>query len=1457
MAEAFQGSMTGETHASHPGTHSEEHRSFADFQETSHRRGYQLENGISSADSHSSDDGIEWESSGYQSEGSPSEVDNNGYSSDEEDVDGESDDGYGDQDTRRLLATSRVAGMGMGMRVGETGTGTTIGLDFERNPQEDDGDYDTLPLTKVTRDRSHRSNHRSSRDHSSAKTGGSQRRRERSSIARGHWSGRGSLPTMTPALGVGATRTEQEHLIAKRQLRIKMFWNAFYVFAWYGCSTSLSFYNKWLFSPNHYNFRFPLFTTSLHMVTQFLLSSITLSLIPSLRPTATPSAKDLGTKIMPCAVASALDVGLSNNSLKSITLAFYTMCKSSSLAFVLLFAFAFKLERPTWTLAGVIGVICIGLFMMVMSEVDFVLGGFIQVMLASILGGLRWALTQLLLERTNTKSGSLANPISTIFFLSPIMGICLCMVAGIFEGYGTIFSSEFFQSVGTGLGTLGLLFLGGIFAFSMVLAEFNLIARTSVVSLSVLGIIKEVVTIVISSLVFHDQLTIVNILGLFITLSGIGFYHFMKLRELKANADRVAKEITALNLASATNRDDGSMDRVPGYDHRRKPRSGPFRSKSSRQARVAALAPIAQAHQLDHDHALLPLHRLEASSSSRTGAGVASGSSEHRSIHSHSPLNPNLPASDSNTYTGRPVLDSSRRYSSGYSPHSLGGSNLSFTNKRQSKGGVQTPTLAPTPESPSIGQVAHTASPVPRSSTSGFRTFAPDSTSHHDQDRTNPSTFSSDLLSPSFSISSFSGIIPSSTSISSIHSAIQSKPPALEHKHPITVKDFESIPILGPPHKAAIKTLCSDRVLSRIDTIGWYSILGAQKFPSVNSSQEAYDIEMATTLMAIEFGTNNTHTQNFNTLVLQLLSQLKLIKDQDYRGPVLIEHLILQEMLIKRMGFEIGADLSADAQQEALGVVSFKGCKLGVDQALVSDPRPYADQLIQGLIGVILNLDAGSSPSAYEFYEETLNLIIVMASTQLHLSTSKHSEGNYFLNLVLDNFSHLADQLTLRLLWNFTDQRPSPPLTGGIVYNAYSYLFAKAGSSPSSEAHPISDRSILVLLLLHSQAKGKPSWDIFQRSIQNIRDERGSMADDPVDNTIFTSFRKIFHVICQQIHCEEVCLLLHVLLVENTYFRTYVLSRTDPETLYLPILRMVYEGVDGKTNYSQVYVLLVILLLFSQDDVFNESIQKITMTYQPWFTERLLKSISLGGLTVAIVIRTIQYNLAQHKDVYFHTNSLAILANMSNSLQDIHPYVSQRLVTLFDIVARRYQKLVTKQMQLDENIDKSEDIVIYGDMVTLVLEIINSTLTHKLKANPQLVYSLLHKQEMFAYFRNDDKFRDLIQNIEQAVNYFQQKVSEANIKAPTPEEVAEVIQTASRTWPPNLMKTFPDIKFEYEEEQQANEFFCPYVWSLIYRNTFVYWDEEKATILHDYRTVMNDESAFEGVPVGTQAPLTG
>ncbi|KAI9248029.1 Dymeclin [Phascolomyces articulosus] len=113
-------------------------------------------------------------------------------------------------------------------------------------------------------------------------------------------------------------------------------------------------------------------------------------------------------------------------------------------------------------------------------------------------------------------------------------------------------------------------------------------------------------------------------------------------------------------------------------------------------------------------------------------------------------------------------------------------------------------------------------------------------------------------------------------------------------------------------------------------------------------------------------------------------------------------------------------------------------------------------------------------------------------------------------------------------------------------------------------------------------------------------------------------------------------LLFYVMLVENDSFRVYVLSRTDPETIYIPILKIIYEAVEGKTNYSQVYILLIVLLVLSQDDVNNETIQKITVSNLTWFSERpLLKSISLGGMVILVLIRTLQFNLS-HQKVCIH-----------------------------------------------------------------------------------------------------------------------------------------------------------------------------------------------------------------------------
>jgi solute carrier family 35 protein C2 len=122
-----------------------------------------------------------------------------------------------------------------------------------------------------------------------------------------------------------------------------------------------------MFSPDHLNFHFPLFTTCVHMLVQFSLSSLVLYALPQFRPAglfgekAKPEETSLGastdsapssrvgwfrfnnraeerkksqqgrmttwvylTKIGPCGAATGLDIGLGNMSLKYITLAFYS-----------------------------------------------------------------------------------------------------------------------------------------------------------------------------------------------------------------------------------------------------------------------------------------------------------------------------------------------------------------------------------------------------------------------------------------------------------------------------------------------------------------------------------------------------------------------------------------------------------------------------------------------------------------------------------------------------------------------------------------------------------------------------------------------------------------------------------------------------------------------------------------------------------------------------------------------------------------------------------------------------------------------------------------------------------------------------------------------------------------------------------------------------------------------------
>ncbi|GJP29574.1 hypothetical protein CLOM_g17551 [Closterium sp. NIES-68] len=328
---------------------------------------------------------------------------------------------------------------------------------------------------------------------------------------------------------------------------------------------------------------------------------------------------------------------------------------------------------------------------------------------------------------------------------------------------------------------------------------------------------------------------------------------------------------------------------------------------------------------------------------------------------------------------------------------------------------------------------------------------------------------------------------------------------------------------------------------------------------------------------------------------------------------------------------------------------------------------------------------------------------------------------------------------------------------------------------------------------------------------------------------------------------DRATLLLYSLIHGNSAFLDYCLVRSDLDTLIMPLLEMLYNAPRRTSN--QMYMLLIILLILSQDASFNANVHKLILSSVPWYQERLLSRISLGSLMVIILIRTVKYNLSKLRDIYLHTNCLATLANMAPHAHHLNAYASQRLISLFHMLARKYTKLSTAaahpmpgkadsqpgtqgQQAAEQDGDGAGDgqpteLHIYTDFLRIVLEIINAILTYALPRNPEVVYALLHRQELFVPFRNHPRFCELLQNIFTVIDFFNVRMDDYDVDGDwSVERVLDVVIANARTWRGEGMQMFTELKFTYEEEMHPEEFFVPYVWTLVVAHSGIPWNPD-------------------------------
>jgi solute carrier family 35, member C2 len=321
---------------------------------------------------------------------------------------------------------------------------------------------------------------------------------------------------------------------------------------WFVSSALLSSYNKIVFGAGHQAFPCPLLLTSVHFLSQWIFSYVVSTLYPVAVGTDRLKSHNMTWKewfsiSVPCGLVTSGDVGLSNLSLVTISMTFYTMVKSSAPIFVLMWAYLFGIERITMNLIFVVIIICIGEVLTVTGEVDFHLGGFLLCLSASVLSGARWTLVQL---KIRSMDPPLKTTIATMRLLAPSMFWSMLLVSFAVEQPWERLKDRSINQTLYDLFGIGL--LGATFAIFMILCEFWLIMRTNAFVLMIGGVLKEMITIFVGVSVFGDELNRVNISGCFVVFVGVIYYKFTHNRDAKEHAKREALAATNADSLSDT-----------------------------------------------------------------------------------------------------------------------------------------------------------------------------------------------------------------------------------------------------------------------------------------------------------------------------------------------------------------------------------------------------------------------------------------------------------------------------------------------------------------------------------------------------------------------------------------------------------------------------------------------------------------------------------------------------------------------------------------------------------------------------------------------------------------------------------------------------------------------------------------------------------------------------------------
>ena len=518
-----------------------------------------------------------------------------------------------------------------------------------------------------------------------------------------------------------------------------------------------------------------------------------------------------------------------------------------------------------------------------------------------------------------------------------------------------------------------------------------------------------------------------------------------------------------------------------------------------------------------------------------------------------------------------------------------------------------------------------------------------------------------------------------------------------------------------------LRQFCGKQHISADNNEFWENFLKFTiKTPS--SSDEQLNLDSRLEQFLESFIQNNLTSGNFGSLVsvfLQKAADVLSLNDTESHLHVykLYNCVFILRVLIKYI-LEIGSEFLLLQHFEALPRVTetngnpsnqqhvsipVEATNAGQTKTKIIDGTKF-DAFLESIFNIICVIP--QKEFTYHVHLECVNVIIVLCSVYLYNQQTTERSTIFrtiykcrYASTLLATLLHFVSRMTPAPSTAYGNMGSGGSFVFGLAESFWSMLtFAKkpvdaldADDLPKSfkEHYPLANQSLLLILILTNH-NADDSVDIqnnpYRYSLFNCTNSTELVKDDVGSFKI--DFAGLYQTLCKITHLDQTTLLLYLLLHRNERFYKFVMAQPNLQELVIPILQILYNAPDSSSHH--IYMSLILLLILSEDDGFNKSVHQIMLKNIQWYTERSISEISLGGLLILVIIRTVQYNMLKVRDKYLHTNCLACLANMSSQFRYLHQYVSQRLVSLFETLAKKHVRL---QAQL-ESVKQSEASVV-------------------------------------------------------------------------------------------------------------------------------------------------------------------